>query len=168
MARRGRRQESHYGPQGRSSGAFYSPPSSPDDGLRTVYLPDPPSFFPRSDEVISIPSAPFGRDRVTDEVLSWVARPSLRPRVYYSPVSHKYPSPASQDRYSAFREWSRGVGTTRGRSTPLRVPSAVWFCLKRKQRRQVLFARRVAGWRRKRSPGRGGSYRRTPNSAYRC
>lgn len=56
--------------------------------------------------------------------------------------------------------WPRiGVGIS--------TPSRVYFCVKRKQRREVLFARKVAGHFR-RSPGRGGSYRRTQSSYYRC
>lgn len=41
------------------------------------------------------------------------------------------------------------------------------FCARRARRRQVLFARQVAG-RRGGSPGRGGRYRRSQNSQYGC
>jgi len=41
------------------------------------------------------------------------------------------------------------------------------FCSRREARREVLFAQRVAG-RKGRSPGRGGRYRRTAESYYRC
>lgn len=46
------------------------------------------------------------------------------------------------------------------------VPRKVAFCVRRHVRRSVLFATGVAG--RRRSPGRGGSYRRTESSAWRC
>lgn len=46
------------------------------------------------------------------------------------------------------------------------VPEKVLFCQQRKERREVLFSLGVAGSRR--SPGRGGSYRRRPESFYRC
>lgn len=45
-------------------------------------------------------------------------------------------------------------------------PGRVEFCLRRKQRREVLFAKQVAGFRR--SPGRGGSYVRSPFSSWSC
>lgn len=41
-------------------------------------------------------------------------------------------------------------------------------CLSRKQRKEVLFALRVAGRGRRYSPGRGGSYNRSTNSQYGC
>lgn len=41
------------------------------------------------------------------------------------------------------------------------------FCVKRKVRRSVLFAKRVAGYKR-RSPGSGGGYRRSITSQWRC
>lgn len=41
------------------------------------------------------------------------------------------------------------------------------FCKKRKQRKEVLFALKVAGHK-GRSPGRGGGYRRTIDSNYSC
>lgn len=43
---------------------------------------------------------------------------------------------------------------------------AVSFCVRRRVRKEVLFAKHVAG--RKRSPGRGGSYNRTAFSSVRC
>lgn len=44
---------------------------------------------------------------------------------------------------------------------------AVSVCSRRGERREVLFAARVAGYR-GRSPGRGGSYKRTPESTQVC
>lgn len=48
----------------------------------------------------------------------------------------------------------------------LAVPERVLFCQQRKVRKEVLFAKRVAG--RRRSPGRGGTYRRRAESQWRC
>lgn len=48
----------------------------------------------------------------------------------------------------------------------VRVPGRVQFCVQRKQRREVLFAREIAGFRR--SPGAGGHYRRNEDSNWRC
>lgn len=45
-------------------------------------------------------------------------------------------------------------------------PKRVLFCVRRKIRREVLFAFKVAS--KRRSPGRGGSYRRTVESNFRC
>jgi len=47
-----------------------------------------------------------------------------------------------------------------------KVPARTLVCHQRAVRREVLFARRVAGYRR--SPGQGGSYRRRPESQYGC
>jgi len=47
-----------------------------------------------------------------------------------------------------------------------RQPLKVLDCARRGIRREVLFARRVAG--RRASPGRGGTYRRRPESLYSC
>lgn len=49
----------------------------------------------------------------------------------------------------------------------VRVPEKERFCVSRKVRKGVLFARGVAGHRR-RSPGAGGRYRRTADSQWRC
>lgn len=46
----------------------------------------------------------------------------------------------------------------------IRVPARVRFCLRRKQRREVLFARRKVGF----SGATKGPYRRTANSMWRC
>ena len=67
-------------------------------------------------------------------------------------------------------------------STPISRRKAVWrdlarprpmfaaqlkYCVQRAARRQVLFAMRVAG-RKRSAPGRGGKYRRSITSYYRC
>lgn len=49
----------------------------------------------------------------------------------------------------------------------LRAPSKVRFCVQRHTRREVLFARKVAGYKH-RSPGSGGRYNRRAESSYRC
>lgn len=48
----------------------------------------------------------------------------------------------------------------------IRAPVRTLFCVRRKVRREVLFARAIAGRRGLR--GRGGSYRRNQNSVWRC
>lgn len=48
-----------------------------------------------------------------------------------------------------------------------RFPARTLVCHQRQVRKEVLFARRVAGFRRS-APGRGGSYRRRPESQYGC
>lgn len=47
-----------------------------------------------------------------------------------------------------------------------RAPARTLVCQQRGVRKEVLFARRVAGFRR--SPGRGGGYRRRQESQYGC
>jgi len=52
---------------------------------------------------------------------------------------------------------------------PLReVPGTKTICQRRSDRRRALFKLHVAGSRKRRSPGSGGSYRRTPDSYYHC
>lgn len=48
----------------------------------------------------------------------------------------------------------------------IQAPRAVLFCQQRQVRKEVLFAKRVAGL--KRSPGRGGTYRRRQESRWGC
>jgi len=65
----------------------------------------------------------------------------------------------------SLRRRSRRTQQTKLSALSVRVPTRVKFCLQRKQRREVLFAFRRAGY--------GGSapkrsYRRTQNSQYRC
>lgn len=48
----------------------------------------------------------------------------------------------------------------------LRADPRVAFCQRRKERREILFAKRIAG--RKRSPGRGGTYHRNVMSQWSC
>lgn len=49
----------------------------------------------------------------------------------------------------------------------INAPSKVRFCVQRHTRREVLFARKVAGYKH-RSPGSGGRYIRRAESSYRC
>lgn len=104
--------------------------------------------------------APYSRERSGhgDRVLSW--RPSDRSRR----VSRAFPSGTPR-------------GVTASRFRPLlvnpwgllvRLPQRVAFCVRRKIRRQVLFSRKVAGFNRRRSPGRGGGYRRSQSSSWSC
>lgn len=49
-----------------------------------------------------------------------------------------------------------------------KVEGTYTICGRRARRREHLFRIGVAGRNRRRSPGRGGSYRRTPDSSYQC
>lgn len=71
--------------------------------------------------------------------------------------SYKLPSRLSQTAWSA-----------QLRELRVRHPARDVLCVRRLQRKQVLFAKRVAGHKLRRSPGRGGSYHRTEWSSYRC
>lgn len=53
------------------------------------------------------------------------------------------------------------------RKLKMLAPKRVLFCIRRKVRREVLFALRRAGFRGS-GPGKGGRYRRTQDSQYRC
>lgn len=103
---------------------------------------------------------PSSRDRssLADVVLSWTVPRRLRR------VLRAYPSGTPR-------------GPVKNRSTArlvspwgllIRAPERVAFCIRRKMRRRVMFAFRFAGLNRRRSPGRGGSYRRTQSSSWRC
>lgn len=48
------------------------------------------------------------------------------------------------------------------------LPGIKSFCRQRKERRQILFVKQIAGYHRHRSPGQGGTYRRKPESHYSC
>lgn len=61
---------------------------------------------------------------------------------------------------------SRRYGYAQLSELRIRAPKATLFCQKRKVRQEVLFAKQVAG--RRRSPGRGGTYKRNGNSLWRC
>lgn len=54
------------------------------------------------------------------------------------------------------------------RALSVRVPERVAFCVRRRTRREVLFAKRVAGRNTRRSPGRGGTYHRSQESSWSC
>lgn len=47
-------------------------------------------------------------------------------------------------------------------------PERVLYCVRRKIRKQVLFALGISGRHKRRSPGRGGSYNRSLESNYAC
>lgn len=49
-----------------------------------------------------------------------------------------------------------------------RMPLTATLCKRRSERREYLFRIKVAGFGRRRSPGAGGSYRRTLDSSYSC
>lgn len=61
----------------------------------------------------------------------------------------------------------RGPAARALRSLTAQHPNQVMFCVRRKQRRELLFRFGVAG-KRRRSPGRGGSYKRSYSSQWRC
>lgn len=63
-----------------------------------------------------------------------------------------------------FKSWQKGYDQLKRLAFP--NPAVVLVCARRKIRREVMFANRVAGY--KRSPGAGGSYRRSKNSSWRC
>lgn len=75
-----------------------------------------------------------------------------------------------------FRTFPRATGRTirpdpvwrLRRSEIVKHPKQVMFCVRRKLRREALFRRGIAGHRRRRSPGRGGHYRRSFFSQWRC
>lgn len=99
---------------------------------------------------------PFGRAPLTQGP-SGVSTPLVRPprgmRVLVPPSA-----PAKPTRSRMF-PW---------RTIPVAAPASVRFCIQRKQRKEVLFAKGVAGKNKRRSPGRGGGYRRSAKSNYRC
>jgi len=138
---------------------------------RSLLSPDWSHLWLRPPEDLSLPPdpttelyrsyvAPYSRERSdpSDAVLSW--QPVSRPRN----VLRFYPSGTPRKRVTErvrpppFHPWGLQI----------RVPSRVFFCLRRKARRQVLFALGVSGRNKRRSPGRGGSYRRTQSSSWRC
>lgn len=86
--------------------------------------------------------------------------PNRVPTTYFPPVVNNPPSykhPAKPDR----RQSVNFVGW-RFQS---RVPSRTWFCIRRNQRKQVLFALKIAG---KRGIGRGKRWNRNHTSHYGC
>lgn len=70
------------------------------------------------------------------------------------------PAPASY-------RFDRFTGSPSFNALRIKEPEAVRFCVQRKVRRGVLFARDVAG-RRHSAPGRGGKYRRSVHSLWSC
>lgn len=103
---------------------------------------------------------PLARDRssLADVVTSWIAPRHARN------VRRFFPSGTPRGPLNK-RSTARLVNPW-GLVIPL--PGKVAFCIRRKLRRQALFAFKVAGRNRRRSPGRGGSYRRNQSSSWRC
>lgn len=79
-----------------------------------------------------------------------------------------HPSPLAKRAFSNVR-YSSTLGAlarlARGDAFVIRSSKRVQFCVSRKQRRQVLFAQRIAG---KRGVGRGKRWRRSSTSSWRC
>lgn len=126
-----------------------------------------------ANDVSSLPR-PFGV--LLDEAdpihrITYVDRPL--PPVYLSPRERaeglRRLPPASSRRLVRFM-WRSPVEVRRTRlfdlpyGLSIRAPLKVRFCLRRKERREVLFAKRKVGYRGS-SPG---PYRRTANSQWRC
>lgn len=154
-----------------SNGLRGAPPSSarslPSPDWSHLWLRPPEDLLPPPDpttELYRSYVAPYSRARSGhwDGVLSWKtpSRPLQRP--------------AAQRRFFP-------SGTPRQRVTPrprplpvspwglqIRLPGRVFFCVRRKIRREVLFGLGISGHNKRKSPGRGGSYRRTQSSSYRC
>lgn len=113
-------------------------------------------------------SLPFGSRVVQSfEQLEKTGRKSVK--VGLSPASARtYPQ-----RFFAVGKSVRKLGLSR-RSwkqfnvVRVRVPERERFCVARGVRKQVLFARGVAGRNRRFSPGRGGTYHRNAWSSWRC
>lgn len=97
-------------------------------------------------------------------VVEPVYRSALARRVAYRPgtVSKYSLSPLSNGRAAARLPSGRGA---RDRLISLAADRRVLFCVRRRERRAVLFARRVAG---KRGVGVGKRWRRTITSQWRC
>lgn len=88
----------------------------------------------------------------------------------WSPVAYEPPagrrSGRPQQRSRTIYPPAKRLGFAQLQRLQIREPKVVLFCQQRRERREVLFAKRVAG--RKASPGRGGTYRRRPESQWRC
>lgn len=89
-------------------------------------------------------------------------RPGARPRrlkdLRWPSPRRLLPSPAKR---LSKRQQYKALSTLQ-----IRAPRATLFCQQRRERKEVLFAKKIAGF--KRSPGRGGTYRRRPESQWRC
>lgn len=107
----------------------------------TAYLPDSAVYLERVQRGTGWPNRSVPRTHF--------------PRVVSLPPSYRHP--AQPD-----RRQSANVGTWRFQS---RVPSRTWFCVRRKQRKQVLFAFKIAG---RSGVGRGKRWFRNRNSHYGC
>lgn len=95
------------------------------------------------------PQAPMARNR--------------QPEVAYYDLRRTYGRPGSQ-RQLPFP--AKRLGFSDLKKLRIKEPKVVLFCQQRRERREVLFAKKVAGYRR--SPGRGGTYRRRAESQWRC
>lgn len=86
----------------------------------------------------------------------------------YVPKFNRYshsliPSPLAKQRpKGAFGSWQDNLAREVMR---VRAPKKVMFCVSRKQRKQVLFAKGIAG---RRGVGRGKRWLRSSTSSYRC
>lgn len=89
------------------------------------------------------------------EARDWSSRSLRRSPLYNFPPTKRAASPRNQ----------RGVNFTAWRFVTSGVPSRVQFCVKRKQRREVLHAYGVAG---RRGVGRGKRLHRSAVSRYSC
>lgn len=123
------------------------------------------SRFKRSGEVFFTSNGlplprPYGEGVAPPRVSPGVFSPARRVEVFASSPRRLSvdPRPAGRRVARSFRPGKVPFQVV------MRVPARVRFCVERKQRREVLFARGVAG----RGGGRHGSYRRTANSYYSC
>lgn len=86
------------------------------------------------------------------------ARPRRLTDLRWPSHRQKFPLPAKR---LSKRQQYKALATLQ-----IRAPRATLFCQQRRERKEVLFAKKIAGF--KKSPGRGGSYRRRPESQWRC
>lgn len=117
-------------------------------------------------------SSPWSSTRRSDPVdlLPFDAAEVLGPVDYvptFNRLSHTVSPSPSYRRVSSGARYSSRLGALArlARGESIRIPSRVDFCVARKQRKQVLFAKGVAGGY---GVGRGKRWRRTSNSFYRC
>lgn len=123
--------------------SFPSTRSVPRDGVRRL------SWVDLVESIPSVSKPGYGAGQPHDYLVRRRRRLPVPVRV--PPVPH----PFARQRAASWQAF---------RLLKVRVPSRVRFCVQRHQRKQVLFARGVAG-RRGSAPG---PYRRTENSQWRC
>lgn len=119
-------------------------------------LPRPQERVPRS-----LPQ-PLSRSRKPRLLRSFSAKPLLRLQVRRQALSMPPRSRRSGGKSKVMSRFYNPMHVLR-----MANPKRVTFCLKRRIRREVLFAFRNAGYRGS-GPGRRGSYRRNGNSLYGC